>query len=46
MNAQFIIRVLLSALIIASVSVISKRNVTAGTLLASLPRHRSQKAVQ
>jgi hypothetical protein len=37
MNAQFFVKVAVSALIIALVSEISKRNNTAGTLLASLP---------
>ena len=37
MNTQFFVKVAVSALIIAAVSEISKRNNTAGTLLASLP---------
>jgi len=37
MNTQFFVKVAVSALIIAAVSEISKRNNTAGTLLAALP---------
>ena len=37
MNTQFFVKVAVSALIVATVSEISKRSTTAGTLLASLP---------
>ena len=37
MNPQFIVKVVVSALNVAAVSELSKRNSSAGTLLASLP---------